>query len=200
MWGQRRTMPDQTSSALKVSPLPRMAVAALLFSSIVTVVLLRTDLRLATTLEQMRDEASAISALGALSGYKAVGGTEWTSKVMVDGIPQLTVLIPLSEAKESQSAVFWSEIAERVTAANDNVEFVGSCSAPTCATPPGTGLPPLTILSAMDPVNMRSLEESRRDGKALVYRAGKLLSVLPTDRSRESIVREIQSLALKQSN
>lgn len=125
---------------------------------------------------------------GALVGYNALDGSEW---VALEGERRRVVLFGISQDGETGDAEFWRDVASHSLAAMPDIQYVGLClkGGPCKSSPGAEGM--LTLLSAMDPVQMHALAIASRQRRFLLYRASGLHSVMPIQSDRQALAADI---------
>lgn len=153
-------------------------VIALAVSLVVAVMLVFADVATAERLRDMRAFVSEAPPSGQLRGQDALSGSEWSPR---SGTDHAVIMFGLAPAGQVGDAEFWRDVAARSLVIAPRTEFVGVCPrGESCVLPPGSD-EELTLLSSMDPVQMRALAISARNGRALVYRGPLKRSIAITD-------------------
>lgn len=164
---------NQTGAGIseRASLVPLLLLNALACMAAVIAVL---DFRAYSKLREVRSHRTEIPRSGSLRGQEAFANSEWPGERY--DYSRYVVLFLLSP--DAPPLAYWREVAIRSLSRANNVEFVAVCTARNAC---GDGPPVdnvLTILSSMDPFQMRVLSVAAGQGRALLYR-GPMLQEAP---------------------
>lgn len=157
---------------------------ALIVSAIVAAGLVSADLSEARKLRLTRQAVSESPAYGTLSGQVAYGNREWNPGGAEKPQVLLFAVAPDGEIGDAQ---FWTDVALKSRVATPDIQFVGLCSSGGKCTVPTAVAETFTLLSAMDPLQMRALAIASSQGRALVYGASGGQRLLPVQGDRRAM-------------
>lgn len=159
---------------------------ALAASLCVAAMLLSADVRAVAKLRGARAAATVSVPVGTLSGWNPVTESEWAP------LPAYKlVLFGNGHAAQPVDIGFWSDVASRANHLSPGIEFVVLCTpGAECRLPEG-GSANLTLLSAMDPTQMRALAMHARRGEAIIHSAAGGRTSLVAGSSSEALAAEI---------
>lgn len=138
-----------------------------------------------------RAQALDSPTAGSLVGQNASDGSSWPSQ---DAGSELrssayVILFPVSRSSNFE---FWRELSRHSKAMGMEIDFVGVCiDFQSCSPQQARAAAPITLLSAMDPLQMRAVAVSSSKKEALLYRAGKFIGPVTANQSAENVAQAI---------
>ena len=149
-------------------------IAALVASIAAAVFILSMNHSMYERIANLRGRNTEISSLGSVSGWQMRGAGEWKPV----GRDARVVLFRVMTQGMQGDLGFWQEVAHEIAKDSPGFQFVGVClEALPCDSTPGQR-EGITLLTALDPFQMRSLVLASMEGSALVYRGSMLQSKL----------------------
>jgi hypothetical protein len=152
-------------------------------------------------LNAVHEASVQVPVAGSLSGLDAIDKIEWAT-MSSNGHQQrydYVVLFPILKAIEGIK--FWQDVANHVIAEYPLVKFVGVCNATSdCELAGDVGVAPLTLLTAMDPLQMRAVAVAKTRDAALIYANTGLKKVLPRDGNAQEVAKQISSFVRGRTN
>jgi hypothetical protein len=129
----------------------------------------------------LRTSSAEVSLLGSLKGWHAGGNTEWVPR----GRNPEVVLFQLSRSGAPSDLEFWQEVARASHIDAPDLQFAGMCTEVSNCDAAAAVRDGITLLTAMDPLQLSALSMASKDGMALVYRGSRLQSkILINDGAR----------------
>jgi hypothetical protein len=161
---------------------------ALLVSMFATAALAYVDTSSFIQLTRSRQYATDVPQSGVLLGHNALDHLEW-----VPAKEGKVALFSVAAPGKLGDIEFWRDIALRTRTAAPDVRFVG-----VCATHESCGLSEgsegaLTLLTSMDPVQMRAVAMAARRGGALLYLGATLYGQPTIKGDRQAFADDIAS-------
>lgn len=163
---------------------------ALLMSGLAFAGLVSASLITAQQLRATQVQATEAPPAGNLRGQNAASDSEWTPQIGPGGEAK-TVLFTVREQGQKGDAKFWLDVAAQTRSKDADVEFVGLCTAGKTCFPPAEAEGLLTLISSMDPAQMRGLSLAARRERMLIYRNEKFQTMLPIQSGAQNTVIEI---------
>ena len=148
--------------------------SAILISMVTAVGLVFTDAATVQRLRATQRFTTESPPSGSLSGRNASDGSEWAPR---ESGEQAVVLFVVGAAGRNGDVEFWRDVAARGIADAPGSQFVGLCAAGKSCSLPAGAESVLTLLTAMDPVQVHALSMAAIQGLALVYRGAELKRV-----------------------
>jgi hypothetical protein len=161
---------------------------ALIMSAMVARGLISADLSAMRRLQQARQAAADSPAPAVLIGHRVRENREWAAQV-ADG--RQVVLFAVAGDGETDDARYWADVALQARATLPDVQFVGVCMTNRNCAVPSAATETLTMLSAMDPSQMRALAIASRDGRVLVYDGRGHRQMLPVQINQRALIAAI---------
>lgn len=138
-----------------------------------------------------RAQALGSPTAGSLVGQNAADGSSWPSQNAGSELRSsaYVVLFPVTRTSNFE---FWRELSRHSKAMGMEIEFAGVCiDFQTCSPQQARAAAPITLLSAMDPLQMRAVAVASSKKEALLYQAGKFIGPVTVNQSAENIAQSI---------
>lgn len=167
--------------------------AALAVSVLVAVILVLVGAASMQRLRMTRAVVLEAPPSGTLLGRNALDGSEWAPRSSEN---HTVIMFNIAPAGKIGDIEFWRDVASLTHLAAPGFEFVGVCSRrELCSLPPDTnGV--LTLLSSMDPVQMRALAVVTNNGRFNAY-MGSFQRSLAVHGDKRALADEIASISME---
>lgn len=152
--------------------------------------LLSAGLRAAAELRGAKAALVTSIPVGTLAGWNARTGSEW---VPLPGMNYKVVLFGSNPSGSGVDIRFWSDVAAKVNELSPAIQFVALCASGTDCRVPDGGATNLTLLSAMDPMQMQALAMHGKRGEAIIHSGSGVRTPLAIEGSGEALAARIVS-------
>jgi hypothetical protein len=172
-----------------------VTVVAFLVSMFVAAGLIFVDIASAQQVRRSKRAVTDVPASGTLRGQSALDESEWVAQADQD---VQTVLFSVAPAGQTGDVEFWRDVASRSKEASPRTQFVGLCGADsTCSLPPRP-VGNLTLLSSMDPLQVRAVAVAARQELIHIHRGLHAKRLIPLQSDRSALAARIIGLSREQ--
>lgn len=173
-----------------------LLIAALAASAAAAWLILSKNVSMYKQMGDLRGSSGEVSPVGSLKGWLAGGKGVWAPV----GDDHRVVVFQLSAPGTQGDARFWQEIARESEKGNNlKFQFVGMCARNMACDSVAAEEAGITLVEAMDPLQLRSLAIASREGRALVYLGSDLQATLRIGDGTRAIVDELVRLVERKS-